>query len=397
MNNWRKHIPYYVLEALLLAIAVFALVWVNKATSVQKVELNQDQIVVNEEVYESILNGTETNVSDSINNSETAENVADGDTSSNDINSENKVSKTESVDKAALEKELSAKYNGKFTIAFFGVDSRDEQLGTGTRSDSIILCCVDIKSHKVKLISVYRDTYLNVGNDYYDKCNAAYGAGGPERAISMLNTNLDLYVSDYITVGFRGLIDAIDALGGVPVDVTEEEIFHLNNYQMCMAEELGEEYVPVVFPGMQMLNGLQATAYCRIRYTSGSDFKRAERQRNVIEAMLERAGNVSIASLTDALTAILPNVQTSLDVKDIVSMMTLAGNYEVSVSEGFPAQNMLNGANLKPGQCVIPTSLEANVKLLHKLLYDEMNYEPSQTVKSYSKHIEDITKGLLLW
>ena len=256
---------------------------------------------------------------------------------------------------------------------------------------------MDIKNHKVKLVSVYRDTYLNVGNDYYDKCNAAYGAGGPERAISMLNTNLDLYVSDYITVGFRGLIDAIDALGGVPVEVTEEEIFHLNNYQMCMAEELGEEYVPVVFPGMQMLNGLQATAYCRIRYTSGSDFKRAERQRNVIEAMLERAGNVSITSLTDALTAILPNVQTSLDVKDIVSMMTLAGNYEVSVSEGFPARNMLNGANIKPGQCVIPTSLEANVKLLHKLLYDEMDYEPSQTVKSYSKHIEEVTKGLLLW
>lgn len=400
MEKWRKHIPYYVLELIILIGMIFALCVVNKATKMQKVNLDKDKIKVNE-MATAGENGSEGNLNSDGSTDLTGTGDSDwsGDFDDGTFIADNSKEKPEEdlVDTKALEKELSDKYNGKFTMAFFGVDSRDRQLGAGTRSDSIMVCDVDLNLHKIKLVSIYRDTYLNVGDDYYDKCNAAYGAGGPERALSMINTNLDLYVTDYITVGFQGLIDSIDALGGIPVEVTEDEIFHLNNYQMCMAEELDVPYTPVVYPGMQMLNGLQATAYCRIRYGTGSDFRRAERQRSVIEAMLKRSKNVSVSSLTNALSAILPNVQTSLDVKDLVSMMRLAGNYEIAVSEGFPFKDKLNGANLKPGQCVIPTSLEANVIELHKLLYGENNYEPSSTVKEYSKHIENATKGSLLW
>ena len=102
---------------------------------------------------------------------------------------------------------------------------------------------------------------MNLGNDSYNKCNAAYAQGGPEQAISMLNTNMDLDITDYVTVGFGGLIDAVDALGGIEIEVTEAEISHLNNYQLCMAEELGVDYIPVKESGMQLLNGMQATAY----------------------------------------------------------------------------------------------------------------------------------------
>lgn len=158
---------------------------------------------------------------------------------------------------------------GYHNIALFGVDARDGQLGRGTRSDTIIIASINLDTQEIKLVSVFRDTYLNLSNDSYNKCNAAYAQGGPEQAISMLNMNLDLDITDYVTVGFGGLIDSIDALGGIEMEIQDAEISHLNNYQLTMAEELGVDYTPIEHSGKQLLNGMQATAYCRIRYTRG--------------------------------------------------------------------------------------------------------------------------------
>lgn len=376
--GWKKHILFYVIEALFLAVAVTALVFVNKITKIEKVKLDESKIAVNVK-------------SEATPEPEMLEKPSEVmPTAPADINDE------KDIDKDKLSKELYKKYDGNFNIAFFGVDSRDGDLGAGTRSDSIMVCSVDMETHEVKLISFFRDTYLCVGNDKYKKCNAAYALGGPEQALSMINTNADLYVNQYVTVGFEGLMDAIDALGGVPINVDESEIFHLNNYQMTMAEQLGVPYVPVVFPGMQMLNGLQATAYCRIRYTKGDDFKRAMRQRDVIEAMLQRTSAVSVSTMASALTKIMPNISTSLNIDDIVSMLSLAGDYKVTVSEGFPFDGMRNGGNIgTEGSCVIPTDLVKNVKKLHELLYDEENYEPSDTVKKFSSNIKTKTQDYL--
>ena len=123
---------------------------------------------------------------------------------------------------------------GYRNIALFGVDARDKSLGKGNRSDTIIIASINEDTGDVKLCSVYRDTYLNLGNDSYNKCNAAYAKGGPEQAINMLNMNLDLNITDYVTVGFTGLREVIDAIGGVTIDVQENEIVHLNNYQISM-------------------------------------------------------------------------------------------------------------------------------------------------------------------
>ena len=125
--------------------------------------------------------------------------------------------------------------SGYTQIALFGVDSRSKKLGSGdNRSDTIIIACINNETKEVKLVSVYRDTYLNLSTDYYNKCNGAFAAGGAAAAITMLNTNLDLAITDYVTVGFTGLIDVIDALGGDWIDVKENEIRYLNDYQISM-------------------------------------------------------------------------------------------------------------------------------------------------------------------
>lgn len=282
---------------------------------------------------------------------------------------------------------------GYRNIALFGVDARDNKLGKGTRSDTIIIASINQDTHEIKLVSVYRDTYLNLSNDSYNKCNAAYAQGGPEQAISMLNANLDLDITDYVTVGFSGLIDAIDTLGGIEMEVTEAEIGHLNNYQLCMAEEMGVDYIPVEKAGKQTLNGMQATAYCRIRYTKGDDFKRAERQRNVLGAMMLKAQKASLSTLTDVVTAVLPSINTSLNVNEIISVLGTVADYHVVLSEGFPFADNRTGVKMgSKGECVIPDTLEENVVMLHEILYGEKDYAVSKEVASYSKAIDEQTK-----
>ena len=281
---------------------------------------------------------------------------------------------------------------GYHNIALFGVDARDGQLGRGTRSDTIIIASINLDTQEIKLVSVFRDTYLNLSNDTYNKCNAAYAQGGPEQAISMLNMNLDLDITDYVTVGFGGLIDSIDALGGIEMEIQDAEISHLNNYQLTMADELGVDYTPIEHSGKQLLNGMQATAYCRIRYTKGDDFRRAERQRDVLTAMVEKAKEASVSSLKEMVTAILPEVETSLGVNDIVSVLGTVAGYNVVASDGFPFEDGRVGATVgSKGSCVIPVDLTDNVTALHELLYPGTEYQPSQQVHSISLEIAALT------
>lgn len=345
-----KNIPLFILEICILVIAIVVLyVATRTADSVERVDIDTDNIPVNESVKEKLGNTTDTE-----------------------------------------------ERTGYYNVALFGVDSREGELGKGNRSDTIMICSVNMDTHEVRLISIYRDTYLNLGNDSYNKCNAAYAQGGPEQAIGMINMNTDMYVTDYVTIGFAGLIDAVDALGGVELEVTEAEISHLNNYQLTMADELGVSYTPVTETGRQTLNGLQATAYCRIRYTAGDDFKRAERQRDLLTAMMEKAKTASIGTLNEVLNAVLPQISTSLNVEDIVPMLGMIGNYEMTVSDGFPFATNRNGGKIgSKGSCVVPTTLEENVILLHELLFPEEGYTPSKELKEYSAIIEQDTDAYL--
>lgn len=283
----------------------------------------------------------------------------------------------------------------KYTnIALIGVDSRNSNLESGTRSDTIMILSVNNETGEAKLVSVYRDTYLNLGNDVYNKCNAAYAKGGPEQAISMLNMNLDLYITDFVTIGFEGLMEVVDAVGGVEIDIKENEIVHLNNYQASMyateaqPDKITTDYVPITEPGVQTLSGYQAVAYCRIRAV-GNDFGRTERQRNVLQAVLDKAKTASPEQLTEIAESVFPLIATSLDIDEILGLVSKVNSYQIVGSTGFPFDtNITTGKIGSKGSCVIPLDLTTNVELLHEYLYPGVEYTPSPEVLQYSEVIE---------
>ena len=283
---------------------------------------------------------------------------------------------------------------GYRNIALFGVDSTTGALDKNTRSDSIMIASINLDTGKCKLVSVYRDTYLNLSNDSYNKCNAAYAKGGPKQAINMLNMNLDMNITDFVTVGFAGLTDTIDALGGIMIDVDSEELKHINSYQICMAEDLKRSYTPVTSTGYQLLDGLQATAYCRIRYTAGDDFKRAERQREVLMAIADKAKTASPATLNTIANDVFKEVYTSLDISEILELLGEIGKYEIVDQGGFPEESMRTTGTIgSKGSCVVPVNLEENVAWLHGFLFEDEAYTPSEQVKEYSEKIKADTSG----
>ena len=341
----RRRIIIFIIEIIILVIAVFVLYSVLTATKSGKMEIKDEDIIINETVKEA--------------------------------------------------QETTMK--GYRNIALFGVDSTTGALTKNTRSDSIMIASINQDTGECKLVSVYRDTYLNLSNDTYNKCNAAYAKGGPEMAINMLNMNLDMNITDFVTVGFRGLSETVDALGGVWIDVDDAEIKHVNSYQETMSQDLKlDGYTEVKTTGYQLLNGLQATGYCRVRYTAGDDFKRAERQREVLSAIADQAHQASISQLRLTAESVFSDVYTSLDLSEITEMLSEVNNYYISDKAGFPQEsNRATGKIGSKGSCVVPVSLEDNVKWLHQFLFNDYDYEPSAAVKQYSQKIYSDTNGYL--
>ena len=270
---------------------------------------------------------------------------------------------------------------GYQNIALFGVDSREQDLLSGdNRSDAIMVCSINKKTGKIKLVSVYRDTLLDIGGGEMRKCNAAYAFGGPQQAVAMLNRNLDLNITDFVTVGFEGLADTIDALGGIDLEITEEEMEYMNSYMDDMYYEIGTEYDEVTDYGMQHLSGIQATAYCRIRYTAGDDFKRAERQRTVLALTLQKAREANLLQLIAAANAALGKTATSLSSGELFMFILRAKGMDLTDSTGFPTEEDRIFATINGESCVVPYYLTTNVRKLHETLFGEEDYESSPTV-----------------
>ena len=278
--------------------------------------------------------------------------------------------------------------SGYRNVALFGLDARDKSLGKGNRSDTIIVASINEQTKAVKLVSVYRDTYLNLGNDSYGKCNSAYAKGGALQAINMLNMNMDLNITDYVTVGWAGVADTIDALVGVEIDVDSEEIEHLNNYQVETSESLGKSFNRVTSTGMQNLDGIQAVSYCRIRYTSGDDFKRTERQREVIQAILDKAKKADFSTLNKAANTIFTEIQTSLTFTEIVDLLKDVNHYSIAATDGFPNEQYRTTGMVHGGSTVMSTDMLSDVKLLHEFLFDSVgDYTPSSQVQTIAAKV----------
>lgn len=320
----------------------------------------------------------------------------------------------------------SSQMAGYMNIALFGVDALNEKQfrklqanekdgdgtkSTGIRSDSTMIASINLATGDIKLVSLYRDTYLNIGTDSYQKCNAAFSKGGPKQAMKMLNMNLDMDIEKFVAVSYGGVIQLIDALGGVWIDVDKSELNHINNYQRSIVASWKygvqlrddsdpsvfkvvqkDDYTPVTETGYQLLNGLQATAYCRIRYTAGSDYKRAERQREVLAAIETQAkalAKKNPAKLLEVFNSVIGNVCTNIEVDDMRVLLEKILDYQIVAQDGFPQADLRISKTIgAKGDCVVPRDLEANVKWLHKFLFEEEDYEVTKTVKEINQKIK---------
>ena len=276
-------------------------------------------------------------------------------------------------------------------IALFGLDTRQAgSLGKGNRSDTIMIASINNDTKDVKIVSVYRDSYLNLANDKYRKCNEAYSIGGPEQAVAMLNMNLDMKIDYYMSVDFLAVSEVVDLLGGIEIDVDQYEIEHLNNYTVETAKVTGKSTKKLTSTGLQKLDGVQATSYCRIRYTQGDDFKRTERQREVLETIAAKARTMSASQLDSIVKAVFPMCATNMTVDQLLGFAADALSYEIKGTTGFPFDVVTDSVG-SAGSCVIPVDMEKNVVQLHSYLFGAEEYTPSATVEKISDKIKNDT------
>jgi len=297
------------------------------------------------------------------------------------------------------------------TLALFGVDNRSNGNLDSGNSDTIILVSINNDTKEVKMVSVQRDTYLQITEGTYRKCNYAYNHGGVETAISMLNTNLDLKISGYVSVDFYALATIVDDLGGLELEITQKMIDTDNpeTHQNALAgyiaevenvlnyypnEEDGWKYSDCYFdsPGTYTLNGAQVVGYCRNRYAVDNDYGRAENQRAVIKQIIEKAKKANVATLNDIANDVFPSISTSLSLSQVLSMAASVGDYEIADSTGFPFALKDTTISKTTGAVLVPCTLTSNVVQLHEFLYDQQDYDPTDDmVDVISDHIVNET------
>ncbi len=293
------------------------------------------------------------------------------------------------VSEAGINKDLDENtkesLEGYTNIAIFGLDNRSLGSYNSGNSDVVMIASINNKTKDVKLISVYRDTYLTVGNGSYSKCNSAYARGGATQAVQMLNSNLDLDIKEYVSVDWAAVVEVIDDLGGLDLEITQGEMLQINKYKKDVDKVTGKITPDVTTYGKVHLDGTQATTYARIRKLAGDDYKRASRQRIVLQAMLEKAKKAGIGTLTQICNSVVDHIQTSMSTSRILSLAKDVMKYNVKSTTGFPFD--LTTKNLTSGDTVVPIDLANNVKQLHKYMFDDSNYVCSQTVKTISDTI----------
>ena len=295
----------------------------------------------------------------------------------------------EEIDKTAIgiSEETKEELSGYRNIALLGIDSRADDYGLGNRSDCIIIASMDQKTKNIKLLSVYRDTYMQVeehGKQVLDKVTHAYSYGGAQNTLKSLNTNLDLNISEYVTVNFDAVIAAVDAMDGVTIDIDSSELKYINDYITATSQSSGVKSSSITKAGKQKLDGVQAVAYSRIRYTAGGDYKRTERMRTVIEAMLTKAKTLSVGQLNKLVDTILPRVSTNISTTDILGLVPSIASFNITDSLGWPYET--KGITLDRWYGV-PVTLESNVEQLHREVFGQADYTVNSTIKNISDQI----------
>lgn len=301
---------------------------------------------------------------------------------------------------------------GYHSIALFGIDAREEGLTTpGSRSDSMMVVSVNEKTSEIKMASIYRDTFLldslNEYNEYYiGKANAAYALEGPLGAVNMLNRNWDLAITDYVVVNFGGLANIINELGGLTLEITDEEVEEINYRMDEQIQMFGGEYIKVENSGTVKLNGAQATAFCRIRAVDfhspvdgqvySNDFGRTARQRYALTEIMKQFKNLGVSKLVDVGNKICAGnvgsnkfIATSLSLSELMKFLSKVMDMNITGQEAFPVADHMHGAMLDCGDSLVADTLEENAGLLHRFLYNDMNYSPSGDLYTYANMISN--------
>ncbi|KAB0576863.1 LytR family transcriptional attenuator [Fusobacterium naviforme] len=291
----------------------------------------------------------------------------------------------ENVENTELSSEDIKKMKGYWNIAAFGVDSRDSSVGRGNNSDVIMIVSINRENGEIRIASVFRDSYLSLANGSYSKINAAYAIGGPELAVKALNQNLDLNITDYITFNWKAVATGVNILGGVDVDISNAEFKYINSYITETVKGTGIGSVQLKSPGMNHLDGIQAVAYARLRYMD-NDYTRTERQRKIIQLCVEKAKHADAQTLSDLAGNMLSMVATSLKWDDGMNLAVNVTKYSIAGTLGFPMDR--REVNMgKKGACVLPHTLESNVKQLHTFLFADQEYAVSGRVREIDNRI----------
>lgn len=288
-----------------------------------------------------------------------------------------KLSKLQQVDikedELMVSTQAEANLSNYRNIAIFGIDSREDTYEKGNRSDCIIIASINNTTKEVKLASVYRDTYVQIEGHGLDKITHAYSYGSAPLAIATLNTNLDLNIKEFVTVNFDAVKEIIDSIGGINMPITSEEVSHIPG---------------ITKAGTYQLTGEQALAYARIRYATGGDYKRTERMRDVLTAVANKVKTFDISRLNKLVDTLLPKVYTNIKASDIFSMFPSIPNFKITQSLGWPYET--KGITMDRWYGV-PITLEKNVTKLHHEMFEENDYQPSETVKTISNKIIEKT------
>lgn len=278
---------------------------------------------------------------------------------------------------------------GYWTIAVFGVDSRNGNTKGGTESDVEMLCNINKATGEIKLVSVYRDSYLKIDNKgTYFKINEAYNKGGHKQAVAALDENLDLKIDDYATFNWKSVAQAINILGGVDIDISDAEFSYINGFITETVNSTGIGSYQLKKAGMNHLDGVQAVAYARLRLMD-TDFKRTERQRKVLGLALQKAKEADPGTLKTLVATVFPQISTSIGINDLFTIASGIHKYHITETAGFPFSRTTMKIDRR--DCVIPTTLESNVIRLHQFLYGDESYVPSAAVKAISAKLSKIS------
>ena len=292
----------------------------------------------------------------------------------------------EDIKNVEISEEKQEQMSGYWTIAIFGVDSRNSSVGKGNNADVNILCNIDQGTGEIRLVSVYRDSYLNISDkNTYNKINAAYMQGGPEQAVKALNKNLDIDIDDYATFNWKAVADAINILGGIDVEITKSEFYYINAFISETVKATGVASKQLKSAGMNHLDGVQAVAYGRLRLMD-TDYARTERQRKIISLAFEKMKKADWATINNIVQTVFPQVATSIDINDLLKTGRNITRYHLTETTGFPSERKEKKMGRK-GACVIPQTLESNVVELHQFLFGDEDYTPTETVRTISQKI----------